>query len=63
MHLWLENTDLAARYFASADELSIDDLKSVYRLLGSYRGLSEAGIDFRRSAADIDWAQWQEARF
>ena len=48
---------------AGEDQLSIDDLNSMYRLLGSYRGLSEAGIDFRRSAADIDWAQWQEARF
>ena len=48
---------------AGEGELSIEDLKNQYRLLGSYRGLSEAGVDFRRVAADIDWAQWQEARF
>jgi hypothetical protein len=48
---------------AGEGELSIEDLKNFYRLLGSYRGLSEAGVDFRRVAADIDWAQWQAARF
>jgi uncharacterized membrane protein YccC len=48
---------------AGEGELSIEDLKNLYRLLGSYRGLSEAGVDFRRVAADIDWAQWQAARF
>ncbi len=33
------------------------------RLLGSYRGLSEAGIGYLRLAEKINWAQWQEARF
>jgi len=43
--------------------LSTGDIENFYRLLGSYRGLSEAAIDVDRAAAEIDWARWREARF
>ncbi len=39
------------------------DYENFYRLLGSYRGLSESGIKYIQLAEKIDWAHWQEARF
>jgi uncharacterized membrane protein YccC len=48
---------------AGEGELSTEDLKNFYRLLGSYRGLSEAAIGYAQLADGINWAQWQEARF
>jgi uncharacterized membrane protein YccC len=44
-------------------ELSTADYRNLYRLLGSYRGLSEAAIGYAQLADGIKWAQWQEARF
>ena len=44
-------------------ELRAADYDSLYRLLGSYRGLSEAAIDYAQLADGINWAPWQEARF
>jgi hypothetical protein len=34
-----------------------------YRLLGSYRGLSEALVEYVQLAEGINWMQWEEARF
>ncbi len=45
------------------DALSTEDYKNLYRLLGSYRGLSEAAIGYAQLAEGIDWARWHEARF
>ncbi len=39
------------------------DYENIYRLLGSFRGLSEAGIGYARLAEQVNWARWQEARF
>jgi uncharacterized membrane protein YccC len=39
------------------------DGENFYRLLGAYRGVSEALINYAGSAGTIDWAQWKEARF
>ena len=44
-------------------ELSTADYDSLYRLLGSYRGLSETAIDYAQLADGINWAPWLEARF
>ena len=44
-------------------ELSTADYDSLYRLLGSYRGLSEAAIGYAQLADGINWAPWREARF
>jgi hypothetical protein len=44
-------------------ELSTADYKNLYRLLGSYRGLSEAAIGYAQLADGINWERWQEARF
>ena len=35
----------------------------VYRLLGSYRGLSEAVVAYWKVSDGIDWSRWREARF
>ncbi len=57
--------DRIAETFTLADEgeLSLEDYKNFYRLLGSYRGLSESGIGYIRVAEKINWAQWKESRF
>jgi hypothetical protein len=43
--------------------LSTEDYGNWYRLLGSFRGLSEAGIGYARLAEQINWVRLQEARF
>ncbi len=48
---------------AGESELSTEDLDNFYRLLGSYRGLSEAMVGYAPLANGINWARWQEARF
>jgi uncharacterized membrane protein YccC len=37
--------------------------RNMYRLLGSYRGLSEALVNFIKQAAAIDWTRLREERF
>jgi uncharacterized membrane protein YccC len=39
------------------------DYETFYRLLGSFRGMSEAALAYWQLASDIRWAPWQEARF
>jgi hypothetical protein len=51
--------------FAQTDkgDLSTADYSNLYRLLGSYRGLSEAAIGYAQLSDGINWARWREARF
>ena len=44
-------------------QVSRDDGKSFYRLLGAYRGVSEALVGYTGSAGAIDWVPWHEERF
>ena len=44
-------------------ELGARDYENFYRLLGHFRGLSDAGIVFVEVARGINWRQWREARF
>jgi uncharacterized membrane protein YccC len=37
--------------------------RSFYRLLGGFRGLSQAAMAYADSAGSIDWAEWREERF
>jgi hypothetical protein len=37
--------------------------ENFYRLLGAYRGLSEALVNYAGSTDVIDWERWHEARF
>jgi uncharacterized membrane protein YccC len=48
---------------AGEGDLKDEDYENAYRLLGGFRGLSEAMIDYTRLADGINWAQWREARF
>jgi len=47
----------------SESELSSADKQNFYRLLGAYRGTSEALLDFAQQAAKVDWTPWYEERF
>jgi hypothetical protein len=51
--------------FARAGEglLRTEDYENFYRLLGCYRGLSEAVINYARLAGAFDWQPWREMRF
>ncbi len=48
---------------AEQGELGEVDYKNFYRLIGSYRGLSESVVAHAKLAGGIDWTQWKEARF
>jgi hypothetical protein len=43
--------------------LGEDDYENFYRLIGSYRDLSESVVAHAKLARGIDWAQWEKARF
>ena len=45
------------------DDLSAGEYRSLYRMLGGYRGLSEAAIDSAQLAENVNWAPWHETRF
>lgn len=47
---------------AGEGQLSPQDYENFFRYLGSFRGLSEAGIGYIRLADTINWKQLQEAR-
>ncbi len=42
---------------------SSEEVDNMYRLLGAYRGVSEALVEVTRCAARIDWGALREARF
>ena len=44
-------------------QLTGQDSENFYALLGAYRAVSEAVIDYAYTTEDIDWVRWQEARF
>lgn len=48
---------------ATEEELAVQDGENFYRLLGAYRGVSEAMVAYAGTAGGIDWDRWREARF
>lgn len=48
---------------ADVGALSGPDIENFYRLLGGYRGVSEAAVAYAGTAGTIDWAQWREEVF
>jgi hypothetical protein len=48
---------------ADGVSLSLTDQENVYRLLGAYRGTSQALLDFAMVAGNVDWTPWYEERF
>jgi uncharacterized membrane protein YccC len=47
----------------SQGTLNEKDYENFYRLLGSFRGLSESVVGHAQLAAQLDFRQWREARF
>jgi len=39
------------------------DGENFYRLLGTYRGVSDALITYAGSTMSVEWAPWREERF
>jgi len=39
------------------------DGENFYRILGAYRGVSEALVNYAGNTSPIDWEQWREERF
>jgi hypothetical protein len=48
---------------AGEGEIGDRDGENFYRLLGAYRGLSEAVIEYAGTAEGIEWSRWRESRF
>jgi hypothetical protein len=48
---------------AAEGDLRERDGENFYRLLGAYRGVSEAMVDYAGTAGLSDWRRWREARF
>ena len=48
---------------AEGSSASPAEQQNFYRLLGAYRGTSEALLDFADLAATVDWTPWYEERF
>ena len=44
-------------------QFSNQDAEEFYRLLGAFRGVSEALVDYAGNADAIDWESWREERF
>ena len=44
-------------------QFSDDDAEEFYRLLGAYRGVSEALVNYAGNAGAIDWEPWRVERF
>ena len=47
----------------SKDQLSPQDSENFYRLLGAYRGVSDAMGEYLKSTDVIHWARWKEEKF
>jgi len=45
------------------DALTQSQYEGLYRIVGAFRGLSEAGVAYAGLASRIDWRPWKEARF
>ena len=48
---------------ATEGQLRDRDGENFYRLLGAYRGVSEAIVNYVGSTGKIDWERWKEERF
>ena len=55
--------EIAEAREAAGEEGFRVDYETLYRYLGGFRGLSEAGMGYAVVAAAVDWEPWREARF
>lgn len=42
---------------------ALQDIETFYTRLGTYRGLSEALLNYTKQTDAIDWTPWKEERF
>jgi len=54
---------LATLDTVAKEQISDREGEHLYRLLGAYRGVSEAMVDSVGSAGDVDWDRWREPHF
>jgi uncharacterized membrane protein YccC len=59
----LEEKIKAALNKTTDGQFSDQEAEEFYRLLGAYRGVSEALVDYAGNADAIDWEPWSEERF
>ena len=59
----LEARIAEARAEGGAETVADEEWTRFYRLLGGYRGVSEALMAYDERALRIDWAAWREERF
>ncbi len=48
---------------AAEGEFVLEKDRNFYRLLGAYRGVSEAAVAYAGVAGNVDWGEWREERF
>ena len=48
---------------ARDEKFSVENAENFYRLLGAFRGMSEALINYTGSTSRIDWKRWREEPF
>ena len=48
---------------ASEEEISDQESRNFYRLLGGFRGVTQAAVAYAGVAGKIDWEEWREERF
>ncbi len=65
MQMGWESPFWAALTVATASEVPLSDevYENLYLLLGAYRAVSEALVDYSSSVEHIEWRHWNEARF
>jgi hypothetical protein len=44
-------------------QLTQEESRNFYRLLGRFRGLTQAAIAYAESTGSVDWKEWREERF
>jgi hypothetical protein len=48
---------------AGEGQINNRESENFYRLLGAYRGVAEAAVEFAGVSGEIDWMPWYEERF
>jgi hypothetical protein len=59
----LEKRTCEAMDHAGDGKLTSENYQSFYKLLGGYRGVSEAALSYVGVAGQVNWDQWRESRF
>jgi hypothetical protein len=59
----LENRIRTVLNKLTPEQVEPGERDNFYRLLGAYRGVSNALIGHAANASSIDWSRWQEERF